>query len=79
MISCKEVVDVLSSEKNLSFRKKIELQTHLFMCKHCSAYYSQMNSLKNKLKKIFQTITKTDSNTVKNLERKVIEKLKQAK
>ena len=79
MISCKEVVDVLSTEKNLSFRKRIELQAHLFMCKHCSAYYSQMNSLKVKLKKIFQKITQTDSDTVKNLEKKVIDNLKQVK
>lgn len=79
MITCKEVVDVLSTEKDLSFRKKIELRTHLFMCEHCSAYYSQMNSLKNRFKKIFQNITKTDSSTVKNLEKKVIDNLKQVK
>ncbi len=79
MISCKEVADVLSTEKDLTFRKKIELQTHLFMCKHCSAYYTQLNSIKKQLVKVYKTITKFDSDTVKNLEKKVIDSLKQAK
>ena len=79
MISCKEVVETLSTEKDLSIRKKIELRSHLFMCKHCSAYYSQLNSIKNQLKKLFRTITKTEPQAVKNLEEKVIDELKRVK
>lgn len=71
MLSCKETVLILSSSQELTFRQKLELRAHLFMCKHCSAY-------SNQLKKSYQELTKTDPDRVHELENKVLENLKRS-
>ncbi len=79
MISCKEVVRILSSSEELTVRKKIELKAHLFICKHCSGYLSQLNAINEKLKNNFELLTKANPEKVQELEDKVIEDLKCSK
>ena len=78
MLSCKETVLVLSSNQELSFRQKLELRAHLFMCKHCSAYSKQLNAIAQKLKQNFQEIVKTNPEHVRELELKIIETAKKS-
>lgn len=78
MLSCKETVLILSSSKELTFRQKLELGAHLFMCKHCSAYSNQLKALANQLKKSYQELTKTEPDRVHELENKVLENLKRS-
>lgn len=77
MYTCKETVRMLSSEEKLTFKQKIELRAHLFICKHCSAYSKQLIAIKDKLKQNFEIITQqTEPDHIKKLENQIVEKLK---
>ena len=76
MLSCKETVRILSADQELSFRKKLELRVHLFMCKHCAAYSKQLKAMAHQLKKTFRELTKTSPEQLRELEDKIIENLK---
>lgn len=76
MLSCKQVVEIISTKPSLSLMKRIELRAHLFMCKHCSTYLAQLNAMTDKLKSVFKEKTETSQDRVQNLEDKIIKKLK---
>lgn len=76
MLSCKQVVEIISTKPRLSLMKRIELRAHLFMCKHCSTYLAQINAMTVKLKSVFKEKTETNPERVKHLETKVLSKLK---
>lgn len=76
MLPCKEIVRILSSDEKIGFLRKLELKMHLAMCNHCSAYRKHLESMKNGFKNLFSKITATDSNTVRNLESKIISNIK---
>ena len=75
MYTCKETVRMLSTDEKLTFKQKIELRAHLFMCKHCSSFSKQLNAIKNKFKSNFGELTKVEPEQVKNLEEKVIARI----
>lgn len=75
MLSCKQVVEILSTKPSLSLMKRIELRAHLFMCKHCSTYLTQLSAMTNKLKSVFKEKTETSPERVQNLEEKILKKL----
>lgn len=76
MLSCKETVHILSSDQELSFRLKLELRAHLFMCKHCTAYSKQLKAMAAQLRQNFHEITKTSPEHVRDLEDKIIQSAK---
>lgn len=76
MISCRAVVEILSSQQELSFMKKMELKLHLLMCRHCGSYFSQLKVLNSQLKKFFGEVSKTDTKRVEKIENTVLEDLK---
>ncbi len=78
MLSCKETVQILSSNQDLTFRQKLEIRAHLFMCKHCSAYAKQMRALTNQLKKTFKNLTRVETKRVREIEQKVIDDIKRS-
>lgn len=78
MISCKETAHILSSDQELTFRQKIELRAHLFMCKHCSAYSKQLKAIAIQLRQNFREITKTDPEHIRDLENKIIQNAKKS-
>ena len=75
MLSCKETVEILASHRELSFRQKLELRAHLFMCKHCSAYAEQLRALAEQLKKNYLVLTRTEPDRVRDLEQHVLRNL----
>lgn len=76
MLSCKQVVEIISTKPSLSLMKRIELRAHLFMCKHCSTYLAQLNTMTDKLKSVFKEKTETTPERVQDLENRIIKKLK---
>ncbi|OFZ30095.1 MAG: hypothetical protein A2622_09590 [Bdellovibrionales bacterium RIFCSPHIGHO2_01_FULL_40_29] len=79
MLSCKETVLILSSDKELSFRQRIELRFHLLMCKHCASYSKQIGAIVGELKRMYRETTKIDVSRVAYLENQIIEKMKKFK
>lgn len=73
MLKCKEIVEIVSSNKELTFKDKVEVRIHLLMCKHCHAYSEQLKIMGKQYKKVFEKITKTDVDQVQKLEDKIIE------
>jgi NMD protein affecting ribosome stability and mRNA decay len=78
MLSCKEIVHIMSSDQELKFSQKLELRAHLFMCKHCSAYSKQLKAIAIQLRQNFRNITKTDPEHVRDLEKKIIQNAKKS-
>lgn len=78
MYSCKETVHMLSSDEKLTFKQKIELRAHLFMCKHCSAYSKQLKAIATQLKLNFREVTNVSPNHIKGLEEKIIQNAKKS-
>jgi len=76
MLACKEIVEIVASNQELTFVKKVELKFHLLMCKHCNAYVEQLKTMNSQYKKVFKKITETDEDHVHQLEDQVIEHIK---
>ena len=76
MLSCKEIVQLISSDVELTFMKRAELKVHLMMCKHCSRYSSHLKMITHGFKKLFSEKTKSDPAQVEKIEKEVIEKVK---
>jgi len=79
MLNCKEVVRLISSEDKLSFIQKTELKMHLLICKHCSNYNRQMDSLSKGLKKIFSIKSEENREKIQELEKVIIDNLSKKK
>jgi hypothetical protein len=77
MLSCKEVVKIISSDNKKSWRRRIEIRMHLFMCQHCSKYAKQLEYMTTGFKKLIGEKNK-DSNSaeIKKIEKDVIRKVK---
>lgn len=75
MLSCKEIVKLLSSEVDVPLLKKAELRMHLMMCKHCSRYSKHLRMLSDGFKNLLNKKAQVDAAEVSKLEREVLEKL----
>lgn len=76
MLACKEIVEIVASNQELTFVKKVELKFHLLMCKHCNSYVEQLKTMNSQYKKVFKKITETNEDHVHQLEDQVIEHIK---
>lgn len=75
MISCKEVINILNSNENLSPVQKTKLELHLKFCQCCESYLKHLNSIKNSVTKLIHQISNVDDEKIKNLEDQVIKKI----
>lgn len=76
MLSCKEIIKRINSEKQPSFFQKAEMRLHLMMCEHCAAYAKHLGFIQVSFKKLFLKKTKTEEKKIKDLEDQIIKKLK---
>lgn len=75
MLSCKEVVKIVSSEERPSWRRRLEIRFHLMMCHHCGKYVKHLELLKAGFKKLFHMKAENISQEkIHDLENRVIEK-----
>lgn len=75
MLSCKEVVKIVSSETDLPFLKKAELRLHMMMCDHCSRYLAHMKILKASVANLIRNKTQSsESRDLKKLEDEIVER-----
>lgn len=75
MLSCKEIVKIVSSEERRAWRQKLEVRLHLMMCHHCGKYAHQLALLKAGFKKLFLNKSqKIDEANLRNLEDRIIKK-----
>ena len=80
MISCKEVVKTISSEDRKTWRRNIQVQLHLMICRHCGKYAKQLVLLKAGIQKIFSdNLNSSDKLKIKEVENRIIEKMKEKK
>jgi hypothetical protein len=76
MKSCKEISKLLSEDQELPFLQKVELKMHLLICKNCSTYAIQLKMLKEGFHKLYLKLTEVENSKVKELEKNVLDKLK---
>lgn len=77
MLKCKDVVKIVSTEERRSWRHRIGVRLHLMMCHHCSKYAKQLDILRSSFRTLFAEKRKaTDERKIKDLERRIILKIK---
>lgn len=83
MLSCKEVVEILSSEtggidphRQFSWMKRAGLRLHLMACRHCARYARQLRVLGDGARRLFERQGLDSAEKIERLERQVIEKVK---
>lgn len=77
MLSCKDIVKIVSSEENSSWSKKIEVKMHLLMCRHCAKYAKQIDMIKKGFKKaLSKSDIKNVDQKINEIENQVLEKIK---
>jgi len=54
MLSCKELTELATAylEEDLTWRERLRVQTHLWMCKHCRRYMDQMRKVIGLLRRL---------------------------
>lgn len=62
MLSCKEVGELLSKglDRKLSFKERMGLKIHLFICKTCSCYEKQLDFIARSAKQLMQSEKKDE-------------------
>lgn len=75
MISCKEAVEILNKNENLSAFDKTKLELHLKICQCCESYLKHLESIKKSVSKLISKISTVDDHQVKELEDKVLKKI----
>lgn len=77
MLSCKQLVKIVSSEDKPTWRHRLEIRFHLLMCHHCRKYVKHLEFIKNGFKELFKNESqKVESAKIKELENKVLDKIK---
>lgn len=77
MLNCKQIVKLVSSEDKPTWRHRLEVRFHILMCHHCRKYVKQLELMKNGFKELFKNSTHdVDSEKVKELENKILEKIR---
>ena len=75
MLSCREVVQILSSEEGHGFSRRTQLRFHLMMCQHCSRYSAQLRMIAQGFKTLFENKSKIETKNFQGLEAEVIKKV----
>ena len=78
MMSCKELVKNVNTDEPKSFFKRAETRLHLIMCKHCSNYVKQLELMKVAFKNLFHKIGQVEPMKIRDLENKIVEKIKKS-
>lgn len=75
MISCKEAVEILNRNEELSAFEKTKLELHLKICQCCESYLKHLESIKKNVSNLISKISTVDESQVRELEDKVLKKI----
>lgn len=77
MLSCKDVVKIISTEDRPTWRRRLSVRFHLLICHHCSRYARHLEILKTGFNSLFRSRLKSvDPKKIKEIEDRVVAKLK---
>ena len=76
MLTCREVTEICAGEKPLTFWAKIKFRFHLLICRACSSYVKQIESLKALIKERSARVEAQEEEMIKQLKLRAIEKIK---
>lgn len=77
MLSCKEVVKIVSSDQESSWKRRLEVRFHLFICHYCRKYVLQLKYMRSGFKTLFnEKAKKPNSEEIKKIEQEVLSKIK---
>ena len=76
MLSCKEVVKIISSDDKQSWKHKLSIRLHLLFCRHCRKYVKHLDLLSKGIKKLIQQKAESiDDEKIKKIEEQLLTKL----
>ncbi len=76
LLSCKEIVRLISSDERLSLMRRAELRLHLMMCEHCGRYKSQLQTLARAAVRLLDRRIQESEDDIKKIEEEVIDRTK---
>ncbi|MCK9997027.1 MAG: hypothetical protein KAH56_12210 [Candidatus Krumholzibacteria bacterium] len=77
MLKCRDLTKLIASDEieDLGFMKRVEIQFHLFMCKHCRQYMGQIRSIGQGAKKMAAE-AEPDQEQLQRLEKDICGKIR---
>lgn len=77
VLKCSDIHEILSQEKDLSFRTNLKLKFHILICQCCTDFYEQLKIIQNKSKSLGEIeLTPEQLAKVKKSQEKIISKIK---
>lgn len=77
MLSCKEIVTIVSSDEDVAWTKLIHVRFHLMMCRHCSRYAKQIKLLRSSAKQLVNArYSEVDELKLREIEKRAIDQIK---
>lgn len=77
MLTCKEVVKVVSSDDRASWRKRLQVRMHLLICRHCRKYVQQLEHLGTGVRRLFRPSKNHEhSDEIQRIEAEVLKRIK---
>lgn len=75
MMSCREAVEAMGSERDLNIPQGLMLRLHLLMCGNCSKYRGQLRALREAVRKFLASEPELSDVDRKKLEERIITRL----
>jgi hypothetical protein len=76
MIKCKQFVHTISHDHDDSWKKKMGMWVHYFICIHCRRYVQQLNIIKTRIKEYYKLKNKEEhAHTIQKIEENVLDEL----
>ena len=74
--TCKETARIISSDEDLPWIQKSLLRVHLVLCKYCDHYAKQITLVREGFRNHISRKIHIDSKKLKDLENRIIQKIK---
>ena len=74
-MSCRQVAGLISRDEIPALRwwQRAEIRMHLIMCVHCRRYATQMRAIGDGIRRLFDVSTPNEEETVRELERRILD------
>lgn len=76
MLKCRDVVHILSSEERPTWRRRVEIRFHLFICHHCAKYARQLEALRIGIRQLVAgKSAEPTEDEIRELEKKIMKRI----
>jgi anti-sigma factor RsiW len=74
MLSCKDIVRIVSADEKISWARRWEVRLHIAICPHCARYFRQLGQIRSSWQKLVAQRLEREDDAVRRLEAEAIRK-----